>query len=326
VVCFSKLFSSVFDLLPLWSTWVCYLRVQGSLPFLWSCTKVTHQVWFVLEVKRSLKLFLQVLCATPVWPVLGNGLIGASCEAKSVTSLTGGHLQFKFSGKKSLSWLSRLFNPPSRRHQGPFRLPFLYNFCQVKCIQGKSNLLYNLCKNIMGMDELWFRILFPLFSYLVLTRDKELAGVAQSTGRRRRVRQQGVVPLRHHFLIARSTTTSMLWSYGHHRLPPPRCPSPAIRRHHHRPSNKDQRPHCSPRPAPPSRWPSGPAIMCHVWRHREVHGSHGSCHRICTSVLSADCWVRARRHPPTNARRSAQHRTGRHHRHPSHGWLPKPST
>jgi hypothetical protein len=34
VVCLSKLLSSIFDLLPRRSTWVCYLCVHGSLPFL----------------------------------------------------------------------------------------------------------------------------------------------------------------------------------------------------------------------------------------------------------------------------------------------------
>jgi hypothetical protein len=84
-------FSSIFDLLPLWSTWVCYFYVQGSLPCLWSSTKATHQVWFMLEVKRCLKLFLQVLCATPVWPVRRTGLTGASCEAQWVIGLTSHH-------------------------------------------------------------------------------------------------------------------------------------------------------------------------------------------------------------------------------------------
>jgi hypothetical protein len=86
-------FSSIFELLPLRSTWVCYLCLQGSLPYLWSSTKATHQVWFVLEVKRSLKLFLQVLCATPVWPLRCTGLTGASCEVQCLTGLTGHHHQ-----------------------------------------------------------------------------------------------------------------------------------------------------------------------------------------------------------------------------------------
>jgi hypothetical protein len=115
---------------------MCYLCVSGSLPCLWSSTKVTHQVWFVLEVKSSLKLFLQVLYATLVWTVLGNGLTGASWEAESVTGLTGQHhlsdrwtltvqvfgeekfkldrwtLTVQVFGEESLSWSSRLFNPP----------------------------------------------------------------------------------------------------------------------------------------------------------------------------------------------------------------------
>jgi hypothetical protein len=83
-------FSSIFDLLLLRSTWVCYLCVQGSLPCLWSSIKATHKVWFVLEVKRWLKL-LQVLYATPVWPVTCTGLAGATCEVQCLTSLTGHH-------------------------------------------------------------------------------------------------------------------------------------------------------------------------------------------------------------------------------------------
>jgi hypothetical protein len=91
VVCLSKLFSSIFDLLPLRSTWVCYLCVQRSLPCLWSSTKATHQVWIVLEVKRSLKLFMHVLCGPrpTVYPVEGNGLTGATCWAEPGTGLTG---------------------------------------------------------------------------------------------------------------------------------------------------------------------------------------------------------------------------------------------
>jgi hypothetical protein len=50
----------------------------------------------VLEVKRSLKLFLQA-----VWPVLGNSLTGASCEVKCSTGPPGGHCQVKFSGTGS---------------------------------------------------------------------------------------------------------------------------------------------------------------------------------------------------------------------------------
>jgi hypothetical protein len=93
--------SSIFDLLPLRSTWVCYLCVQGSLPCLWSSTKVTHQVRFVLEVKRCLKLFLQVFCATPVWPVRRTGLTGVTCEVQCLTGLTGGALSAQvFWGKK----------------------------------------------------------------------------------------------------------------------------------------------------------------------------------------------------------------------------------
>jgi hypothetical protein len=74
-------FSSIFDLLPLRSTWVCYLCVQGSLPCLWSSTKATHQVWFVLEVKRCLKLFLQVLCATLVWPMVSHPILQGKLNA-----------------------------------------------------------------------------------------------------------------------------------------------------------------------------------------------------------------------------------------------------
>jgi hypothetical protein len=59
-------FSSILHLLPLRSTCVCYLCVQGSLPCLCSSTKATHQVQFMLEVKMCLKLFLQVFCTIPV--------------------------------------------------------------------------------------------------------------------------------------------------------------------------------------------------------------------------------------------------------------------
>jgi hypothetical protein len=94
-------FSSFFYLLPLWSTWVCYSCVQGSLPCLWSSRKATYQVWFVIEVKRSLKLFLQVLCATPVWPVPPVRPSKRPVWPVTTTDLTGGHWQLKFSGTKS---------------------------------------------------------------------------------------------------------------------------------------------------------------------------------------------------------------------------------
>jgi hypothetical protein len=120
-------FSSILHLLPLRSTWVCYLCVQGSLPCLWSSTKPTHQVWFVLEVKRCLKLFLQVLCATLVWPVGSTGLTGVTCEVQCLTGLTGCHHQSDRWSTVSSSvrgegvWFGRhAYSPPSRRHQGPF--------------------------------------------------------------------------------------------------------------------------------------------------------------------------------------------------------------
>jgi hypothetical protein len=40
----------------------------------------TRRLVFVLEAKRCLKLFLQVLCATPVRPVRRTGVTGVTCE------------------------------------------------------------------------------------------------------------------------------------------------------------------------------------------------------------------------------------------------------
>jgi hypothetical protein len=110
-------FSSIFDFLPLRSTWVCYLCVQGSLPCLWSSTKATHQVRFVLEVKRCLKSFLQVFCATPVWPVRRTGLTGVTCEAWPVwpvtaTGLTGGALSAQVLGEKKFNLVVTPIHPP----------------------------------------------------------------------------------------------------------------------------------------------------------------------------------------------------------------------
>jgi hypothetical protein len=110
-------FSSIIDLLPLRSTWVCYLCVQGLLPCLWSYTKATHQVWFVLEVKRCLKLFLQVLCATPAWPVKVTGLTGVTCEVPCLTGLTGRALSAQVFGEKEFNLVITPIQPPSRRHQ-----------------------------------------------------------------------------------------------------------------------------------------------------------------------------------------------------------------
>jgi hypothetical protein len=105
-------FSSIIDLLLLRSTWVCYLCVQGSLPYLWSSTKATHQVWFVLKVKRCLKLFLQVLCATLAWPVRLTGLTGVSCEVQCLTGLTGGTLSAQVFGEKEFNLVVMPIHPP----------------------------------------------------------------------------------------------------------------------------------------------------------------------------------------------------------------------
>jgi hypothetical protein len=112
-------FSSTFDLLPLRSTGVCYLCVQGSLHCLWSSTNATRNVWFVLEVKRSWKLSLQVLCATLVWPVIRTGLTGASCEGHWVTGLTSHHhrsdrwaLTTQVFGEEKLKSIISPINPP----------------------------------------------------------------------------------------------------------------------------------------------------------------------------------------------------------------------
>jgi hypothetical protein len=113
-------FSSILHLLPLRSTWVCYLCVQGSLSCLWSSTKATHQVRFVQEFKRCLKSLLQVFYATPVWPVRRTGLTGVTCEVQCLTGRTGHHhrsdrwstVSSSIWGRKSLIWSSRLFTPP----------------------------------------------------------------------------------------------------------------------------------------------------------------------------------------------------------------------
>jgi hypothetical protein len=122
-------FSSIIDLLPLWSTWVCYLCVQRSLPCLWSSTKATHQVWFVLKVNRCLKLFLQVLCATPIWPVRRTGLTGVSYEVQCVTGLTGHHhwpdrwtLSAQVFGDEKFKLVVSPIHSPSKRHLGTFRV------------------------------------------------------------------------------------------------------------------------------------------------------------------------------------------------------------
>jgi hypothetical protein len=102
-------FSSILHLLLLRSTWVCYLCVQGSLPYLCSSTKDTHQVQFVLEVKRCLKLFLQVFCTTPVWPVRRTSLTGVTCEVQCLTGLTGHrHRSDRWSTASSSIWGKRV--------------------------------------------------------------------------------------------------------------------------------------------------------------------------------------------------------------------------
>jgi hypothetical protein len=122
-------FSSIFDLLPLRSTWMCYLCVQGSLSCLLSSTKATHQVWFVLEVKRCLKLFFAgALCYTGLtgevhqsdWCLMWSPVLDWS-DRSSPPVWPVVHCQLKCSGRKSLIWSSRIFTP-SRWHQGPFRV------------------------------------------------------------------------------------------------------------------------------------------------------------------------------------------------------------
>jgi hypothetical protein len=105
-------FSSINDLLPLWSTWVCYLGVQGSLSCLWSSTKSAHQVWFVLEIKRCLKLFLQVLCATPAWPVSPVKSSAWPIWPVITTGLTGGTLSAQVFREKEFNLVVTPIQPP----------------------------------------------------------------------------------------------------------------------------------------------------------------------------------------------------------------------
>jgi hypothetical protein len=119
-------FSSIFDVLLLRSTWVCYLCVQGSLPCLRSSTKAIHQIWFMLEVKRCLKLFLQVLCATPVWPVSPVKSSAWPIWPVITTGLTCGALSAQVFGEKEFNLVvTPIQPPPSRRYQGPFRYELL---------------------------------------------------------------------------------------------------------------------------------------------------------------------------------------------------------
>jgi hypothetical protein len=74
----------------------------------------------VLEVKRCLKLFWKVLCATPVWPVRGTGLTGVTCEVQCPTDLTGHHHRFdRWSAVSSSIWGERVligrlaYSPPT---------------------------------------------------------------------------------------------------------------------------------------------------------------------------------------------------------------------
>jgi hypothetical protein len=60
-----------------------------------------------------------MLCATPIWPVLGNGLNGASCEAQWVTDLTGYHHQYdrwtqttQVFGEENLKFVVLPIHPP----------------------------------------------------------------------------------------------------------------------------------------------------------------------------------------------------------------------
>jgi hypothetical protein len=102
-------FSSILHLLPLRSTWVCYLYVQESLPCLCSSTKATHQDQFVLKVKRCLKLFFRCSVphrsdrwGTPVWPVSPVKSSAWLVWPVTTTGLTGGALSTQVFGGKGV--------------------------------------------------------------------------------------------------------------------------------------------------------------------------------------------------------------------------------
>jgi hypothetical protein len=82
-----------------------------------------------LVCERSMKLFLQVLCGAPVWPVQGNGLTGATCRVEQATNLKG---QPHRSDRRRLAVQvgCHAYSPPSRLHQGPFsRLQRCASWC-----------------------------------------------------------------------------------------------------------------------------------------------------------------------------------------------------
>jgi hypothetical protein len=79
---------------------------------LWSFAKDTHPVWFMLEVKRCLKLFLQVLCATPAWPA---SLVKSSAWPVwpvITTGLTSGTLSDQVFGEKEFNLVVTPIHPP----------------------------------------------------------------------------------------------------------------------------------------------------------------------------------------------------------------------
>jgi hypothetical protein len=96
------------------STWVCYLYVQGSLPYLWSSTKATHQIWSARSQEELEVVFAGCLAADRQQS--DRCLLWSEVRHRS-TRWTLSAQVFK-DGKLKL--VVTPIQPPSRGHQGPF--------------------------------------------------------------------------------------------------------------------------------------------------------------------------------------------------------------
>jgi hypothetical protein len=121
------LISSIFTLLPLDLLGCACLWVQESSPCLWSSTRSTQELRFLLEVKRRFELSCRFTGQGGL-TAPGPGLTAPSGSVRQGRSnrLVGAVwppvlVKLTFPGEKFYLVVSPI-HPPSRRHQGPFKL------------------------------------------------------------------------------------------------------------------------------------------------------------------------------------------------------------
>jgi hypothetical protein len=142
-------YSSILNLLRFQSTWVCYLCVQGSLPCLWSSTKVTQSLVRARNQEVLEVVYAGALCYTDLigeahrsdrWH-LGSPVLDRS-DRSSPPVWPVEHCQLKCSGRKSLIWSSRLFTPFLGDIKVLSTPVWPMEHCQLKC-SGRKSLIWS---------------------------------------------------------------------------------------------------------------------------------------------------------------------------------------